>query len=98
MTAVAVPSSAVAAATPAAANPRAEPVKVRTVTVGSNPADIAISGKLSNAYVANDGSVSVLSMVTHRQLAEVKTGYQDQTAICLPARKWPSSPPATTGW
>jgi YVTN family beta-propeller protein len=87
VTAIAIPSAAAAAATPGpAAHPRGESVKVRTVTVGSNPADIVISDKLSKAYVANDGSVSVLSMVTHRQLAEVKTGYQDQTTIGVVGR------------
>jgi DNA-binding beta-propeller fold protein YncE len=79
LAAVAVPmTSAVAAASPAAAGPR-----VRTVMVGSNPGDIAVSGRQSRAYVLNDGSVSVLSLRTHRELAEPGTGFHDQTAIGL---------------
>jgi DNA-binding beta-propeller fold protein YncE len=78
LAAVAVPAVPAAAAAPPAASPR-----VRTVTVGSNPADIAVSGRRSRAYVLNDGSVSVLSLRTHRELAEVKTGFHDQTAIGL---------------
>jgi YVTN family beta-propeller protein len=35
------------------------------------PAGIAISESQSKAYVVNGGSVSVLSLVTHTQLAEV---------------------------
>lgn len=78
----------VAAAIPvtsAAAAPSAEAVqaKVHTVTVGSNPAAVAVSLRQSRAFVLNDGSVSVLSLRTHRELAEPKTGFHDQTAIGL---------------
>jgi YVTN family beta-propeller protein len=59
------------------------PPPVRTIAVGSNPIDVVISQRQSRAYVANDGSVSVLSLKTHRQLAEAGTGFQDQTAIGL---------------
>ena len=56
---------------------------VHTVVVGSNPGDIAVSGRRSRAFVLNDGSVSVLSLRTHRELAEVGTGFHDQTALGL---------------
>jgi YVTN family beta-propeller protein len=56
---------------------------VHTITVGSNPIDVVISARQSRGYVANDGSVSVLGLAAHKQLAEVGTGYQDQTAIGL---------------
>jgi YVTN family beta-propeller protein len=71
-------TSAVAAASQVAAAP-----KVHTVTVGSNPTDVVLSQRQSRAYVLNDGSVSVLSLKTHRQLAEPGTGFHDQTAIGL---------------
>jgi DNA-binding beta-propeller fold protein YncE len=71
----------VAAASRAAASPR-----VHTVTVGSNPSDVVLSGRQSRAYVLNDGSVSVLSLKTHRELAEPGTGFHDQTAISLVRR------------
>ena len=80
--AAAVPVAATVPAVAAApASPQAR--TVRTVTVGSNPIDIAISARNSRAYVLNDGSVSVLSTVTNRELAEVGTGHHDQTAIGL---------------
>jgi DNA-binding beta-propeller fold protein YncE len=80
--AAAVPMAATVPAVAAApASPQAR--TVRTVTVGSNPIDIAISARNSRAYVLNDGSVSVLSTVTNRELAEVGTGHHDQTAIGL---------------
>jgi DNA-binding beta-propeller fold protein YncE len=54
-----------------------------TVTVGSNPLEIAIAPSRSEAYVLNDGSVSVVSLQTHREVAEIGTGFHDQTAIGL---------------
>jgi DNA-binding beta-propeller fold protein YncE len=51
------------------------------VTVGSNPIEIAVAPSRSEAYVLNDGSVSVVSLKTHRQVAEIGTGFHDQTAI-----------------
>ena len=71
----------VAAASPVVASPR-----VHTVTVGSNPIDVVLSGRQSRAYVLNDGSVSVLSLQTHSELAEPGTGFHDQTAIGLVRR------------
>ena len=47
------------------------------------PYAIAVSDARGEAYVANDGSVSVVSLLSHRQVAEVKTGFQDQTSIGL---------------
>ena len=35
----------------------------------------------TEAYVLNDGSVSVINLKTKKQVAEVGTGFQDQTAI-----------------
>ena len=55
-----------------------------TVTVGSNPIDVAISKSLGRAFVVNDGSVSVVSLLTHRQLDEFSTGgNHGQNAIAL---------------
>ena len=71
-------TSTVASASQVAAAPR-----VHTVTVGSNPTDVVLSQRQSRAYVLNDGSVSVLSLKTRRQLAEPGTGFHDQTAIGL---------------
>lgn len=77
------------ATTPAAAAPAglaitwSAPPKVRTITVGSNPTDVAVAERQSRGYVLNDGSVSVLNLGTHRQVAEPKTGFHDQTAIGL---------------
>jgi len=70
-------------AVPAMAAQQQKPPPVHTVTVGSNPIDVVISQRQSKAYVANDGSVSVLSLVTHREVAQVGTGFHDQTAIGL---------------
>lgn len=56
----------------------------RTVGVGSNPIDVAVSNSLGRAFVVNDGSVSVVSLITHRELAEFNTGgYHGQNAIAL---------------
>jgi YVTN family beta-propeller protein len=74
---------AVPAAGLAAAAVRPAPPKVRTITVGSNPIDVAVSAGRSRGYVLNDGSVSVLNLGTHREVAEPKTGFHDQTAIGL---------------
>ena len=59
------------------------PPPVRTIPVGGDPIDIVLSQRQSKAYVVNGGSVSVLSLTSHRQLAEVETGTSDQTAIGL---------------
>ena len=57
---------------------------VHTVGVGSNPYDVAVSQSLGKAFVVNDGSVSVVSLLTHRELAEFDTdGYHGQNAIAL---------------
>lgn len=62
---------------------------IRTVKVGVNPANIVISAQQAKAYVENagsdavPGSVSVLSLSTHRQLAQVGTGGDGLTAIGL---------------
>jgi YVTN family beta-propeller protein len=74
-------TSNMAAASQVAASP-----KVHTVTVGSNPVAVVLSDRQSRAYVLNDGSVSVLSLRTHRELAEPGTGFHDQTAIGLVRR------------
>ena len=83
---IAISAALVAAAgvqaAPALAAQQSGPV-VNTITVGSDPAGIAISESQSKAYVVNGGSVSVLSLVTHTQLAEVSTGTGDQVAIAL---------------
>lgn len=74
-----------AAALPATSATAAQQRKpaVHTITVGSNPIDIVVSARRSKGYVANDGSVSVLSLAAHKQLAEVGTGFHDQTALGL---------------
>lgn len=54
-----------------------------TITVGSNPIDVAISPQKSEAYVVNDGSVSVINLKTRKQVAEVGTGFTDQVTIGL---------------
>lgn len=52
--------------------------------VGSNPNAIAVSHRLGQAFVANDGSVSVVSLTSHQQLTEFGTGgYHGQDAITL---------------
>jgi DNA-binding beta-propeller fold protein YncE len=71
----------VALALPATAAVAAAPT-VHTIGVGSNPIDIAISAARSQAYVANDGSVSVVNLKTNTQTAEISTGVNHgQTAI-----------------
>jgi DNA-binding beta-propeller fold protein YncE len=55
-----------------------------TISVGSNPNAIVISSAQARAYVANDGSVSVVNLTTHMQTAEVSTTVNHgQTAIGL---------------
>lgn len=55
-----------------------------TIAVGSNPNAIVISSARSRAYVANDGSVSVVNLNTHLQTAEISTTVNHgQTAIGL---------------
>jgi YVTN family beta-propeller protein len=76
-------SQAVPAAGLAAAGVRPALPKVHTIAVGSNPTAVAVSRGRSRGYVLNDGSVSVLNLMTHRQVAEPKTGFHDQTAIGL---------------
>lgn len=54
------------------------------VTVGSNPYAVAVAGNLGKAYVVNDGSVSVLSLLSRRRLAEFGTGgFHGQNSITL---------------
>jgi DNA-binding beta-propeller fold protein YncE len=55
-----------------------------TIAVGSNPNAIVVSSAQSRAYVANDGSVSVVNLNTHLQTAEISTTVNHgQTAIGL---------------
>ncbi len=68
----------------------AEPVepatapKTHTVEVGIHPFDVAVAQNLGKAFVVNDGSVSVVSLLTHRELAEFNTsGVGGQTALTL---------------
>ena len=57
---------------------------VPTINVGSNPNAIVISSAQGQAYVANDGSVSVVDLTIHMQTAEVSTTVNHgQTAIGL---------------
>ncbi|MET0693963.1 MAG: YncE family protein [Propionibacteriaceae bacterium] len=76
-----------AAASPvvtAAKLPSTKAPTTKAVAVGSNPYDIAISQVLGQAFVVNDGSVSVVSLLTHRELAEFNTGgFHGQNAIAL---------------
>src|SRR5262249_28932213 len=72
--------AALLVAAPASAAPVA-----RTVTVGSNPSDVAVSNVYGAAYVVNDGSLSLLSLTTHREVAEIPTGFHDQTAVGVAA-------------
>jgi YVTN family beta-propeller protein len=68
-----------ASASGSAASARQSPP---TIGVGSNPIDLAVSPANAFAYVANDGSMSVVDLATRTQTAEVATGnVTDQTAI-----------------
>lgn len=91
-----VPVVALALASPVAASPTGHPSTrsahpsavvappVRSVGVGSNPIDVAISQRLGNAYVVNDGSISVVNLRTHEQTAEFGTGaLHGQNAVAL---------------
>ena len=71
---IAGPATADVASQTAAAKPP-------TITVGSNPIDVAVAPQKSEAYVLNDGSLSVINLRTRKQVAEVGTGFQDQTAL-----------------
>lgn len=89
--AAALVPAATAAPAPQAASPQVAALPtavrlpaVRTIAVGSNPIDVVISQKRGNAYVANDGSVSVVNLTTHRETAEFGTGnFHGQNAIAL---------------
>lgn len=74
--ALALPSVAGAAPTPAP-----------TIQVGSNPVNVVISQNRSEAYVLEDGSLSVVSLLTKRRVADIGTTPGpfpvDQTAIGL---------------
>lgn len=60
----------------------AAPAPAPTIGVGSNPNAVAIAANQSRAYVANDGSVSVINTNTHTQLSETSTTVNHgQTAI-----------------
>ncbi len=55
-----------------------------TIGVGSNPNAIVVSAGQARAYVANDGSVSVINTNNHTQLSETSTTvHTGQTAIGL---------------
>ncbi|HYP44035.1 MAG TPA: YncE family protein [Propionibacteriaceae bacterium] len=55
-----------------------------TITVGSNPYDVAVAQNLGKAFVVNDGSVSVISLITRRHLGTFGTGgYHGQNSIAL---------------
>lgn len=57
---------------------------VRSVGVGSNPIDVEIAQARGVAYVLNDGSVSVVSLTTKKELAEYSTGgLHGQNALAL---------------
>ncbi len=58
--------------------------KTHTVGVGSNPYAVAIAQNLGKAFVVLDGGISVVSLLTHRELAEFNTfGFHDQSGIAL---------------
>jgi YVTN family beta-propeller protein len=78
----AIAGAVVAAAAVTAGSASAAPPNVHNITVGSNPAAVAISQPNGQAYVANDGSVSVIDLKTKTQTAEIGTGVNHgQTAI-----------------
>jgi len=58
-----------------------------TIQVGSNPVNVVISQNRSEAYVLEDGSLSVVSLLTNRLVADIGTTPGpfpvDQTAIGL---------------
>ena len=56
--------------TPAPPRPRPP----RTIAVGSNPYAIAVSDARGEAYVVNDGSVSVISLLSHRPGGRAEDG------------------------
>lgn len=59
-----------------------------TISADSDPADIAISPSPGKAYVVDDGSVSVVSLLTHQQLAEFATAnYAADTLTCIRAAR-----------
>jgi DNA-binding beta-propeller fold protein YncE len=61
----------------------ASPTPPPTITVGSNPIDIAYDHGSHTAYVANDGSVSAVDTKTNTETAEYKTGFQGQSSIAI---------------
>lgn len=76
--ALVVPASAAPGPSSVAALPSAVrgglPVPVvRTIAVGSNPLDVELSQRLRQAFVLNDGSISVVSLATKKQVAEFGT-------------------------
>ncbi len=82
--AIAVLGGSTALAAPVTASTTHKPPVVRTVTVGSNPYDVAIAQNLGRAFVVNDGSISVVSLLTHRQIDEFGTGEgHDQNHLAL---------------
>lgn len=88
-TAAAIAASAALSGSPALASPVTDsktpkPPAVRTVTVGSNPYDVAIAQNLGQAFVVDDGGISVVSLLTRRQIDEFSTGeghYQNSIAL-----------------
>jgi DNA-binding beta-propeller fold protein YncE len=65
----------------------AAPTPPPTIQVGSNPVDVVISQNRSEAYVLEDGSLSVVSLLTNRSVADIGTTPGpfpvDQSAIGL---------------
>jgi YVTN family beta-propeller protein len=79
--ALAAPAGAATSQPPA--RPAAAPA-VRSVGVGSNPIDVVLSQRLGQAFVLNDGSVSVVSLRTKKELAEYSTGgFHGQNSLAL---------------
>jgi DNA-binding beta-propeller fold protein YncE len=60
------------------------PTTLRTIEVGTNPSEVAISRRLREAYVVNSGSLSVVRLGSGRVLATIPTGNGDpQVAVAL---------------
>ncbi len=73
--------------TPSASAEPVEPAtapKTRTIGVGSNPYAVAIAQNLGKAFVVLDGGISVVSLITHREVADINTfGFHGQNGITL---------------
>jgi DNA-binding beta-propeller fold protein YncE len=81
-------TAGVAAAAPSARpSSAAKPPATHLVTVGSNPYAVAVSQSLGKAFVVNDGGISVVSLLTHRQLDDFNTeGFHGQNSVALVQR------------